>query len=94
MLKNHNCGELRPSHVGQQVTLAGWVNRQRDHGGLVFVDLRDRSGTVQVVANPDTAPDAHALLQQVRSEYVLQVVGVRPAPARGVDQPRPAHGAD
>jgi len=76
MLKNHNCGELRPSHVGQQVTLAGWVNRQRDHGGLVFVDLRDRSGTVQVVANPDTAPDAHALLQQVRSEYVLQVVGV------------------
>jgi len=76
MLKNHNCGELRPSHVGQQVTLAGWVNRQRDHGGLVFVDLRDRSGTVQVVANPDTAPQAHALLQQVRSEYVLQVVGV------------------
>jgi aspartyl-tRNA synthetase len=87
MLKNHNCGELQPSHVGQQVTLAGWVNRQRDHGGLVFVDLRDRSGTVQVVANPDMAPDAHALLQQVRSEYVLQVVGVVQARPEGLINP-------
>ena len=81
MLKTHNCGELRTSHAGQEVMLAGWVNRQRDHGGLVFVDLRDRSGTVQVVTNPDT-DSAHAIAQQVRSEYVLQV--------KGTVQPRPA----
>jgi aspartyl-tRNA synthetase len=82
MLKTHNCGELRTSHVGQQVTLAGWVNRQRDHGGLVFVDLRDRSGTVQVVTNPDTDAEAHTVAQQVRGEYVLQVIGtVQPRPA-------------
>ena len=81
MLKTHNCGELRTSHTGQEVTLAGWVNRQRDHGGLVFIDLRDRSGTVQIVTNPDT-DSAHAIAQQVRSEYVLQVIGaVQPRPA-------------
>jgi len=82
MLKTHSCGELRIEHAGQGVTLAGWVNRWRDHGGLVFVDLRDRSGLVQVVTNPDSAPAAHAAAQQARSEYVLQV--------RGVVQARPA----
>jgi aspartyl-tRNA synthetase len=81
MLKTHTCGELRTRHVGQEVTLAGWVNRRRDHGGLVFIDLRDRSGIVQVVANPDAAPEAHAAAQQARGEYVLQV--------RGLVQPRP-----
>jgi len=81
MLKTHGCGELRTTHVGQEVTLAGWVNRRRDHGGLVFLDLRDRSGIVQVVTNPDTAPEAHAVAQRARSEYVLQVQGiVRPRP--------------
>jgi aspartyl-tRNA synthetase len=81
MLKTHNCGELRNVHVGQEVLLAGWVNRWRDHGGLAFVDLRDRSGIVQIVADPDGSSDAHAALQQARSEYVLSV--------RGVVQPRP-----
>ena len=82
MLKTHSCGELRTRHVGQEVTLAGWVNRRRDHGGVIFVDLRDRSGVVQVVANPEGASDAHTVAQQVRSEYVLQVKGiVRPRPA-------------
>lgn len=87
MLKTHNCGELRAAHVGQEVTLAGWVNRRRDHGGLIFVDLRDRSGIVQVVANPDNSPDAHATLQQVRSEYVLQVEGVVQARPEGLTNP-------
>lgn len=81
MLKTHSCGELRAQQAGQQVTLAGWVNRRRDHGGLVFLDLRDRSGIVQVVTNPDVATEAHAVAQEVRNEYVLQVRGrvrVRP----------------
>jgi len=83
MLKTHSCGELRATHVGQEVTLAGWVNRRRDHGSLVFVDLRDRSGIVQTVTNPDVALEAHAVAQQARGEYVLQVKGiVRARPKR------------
>ena len=81
MLKSHACGELRTTHVGRVVTLAGWVNRRRDHGGLVFIDLRDRSGVVQVVANPDVGVEAHTEAQRARSEYVVQV--------RGVVEPRP-----
>ena len=87
MLKTHSCGELRTEHVGQEVALAGWVNRRRDHGGLVFVDLRDRSGIVQVVTNPDVAPEAHAAAQQVRSEYVLQVKGTVRARPEGLVNP-------
>ncbi len=87
MLKTHSCGELRTTHVGQEVTLAGWVNRQRDHGGLVFIDLRDRSGIVQVVANPDTASEAHAAAQQARNEYVLQVRGIVRARPEGLVNP-------
>jgi aspartyl-tRNA synthetase len=60
MLKSHNCGELRIGHVNQEVTLAGWVNRRRDQGGLIFIDLRDRWGVTQVTINAQVAPDAHA----------------------------------
>jgi aspartyl-tRNA synthetase len=87
MLKSHTCGELRTTHVGQEIVLAGWVNRRRDHGGLVFVDLRDRSGIVQVVANPDVDAQAHAAAQQVRSEYVLQVKGIVRARPQGLINP-------
>jgi aspartyl-tRNA synthetase len=76
MYKSHNCGDIRPEHVGQQVKLAGWVHRRRDHGGLIFIDLRDRSGFVQVVSNPDKSPDAHQKLVQVRSEWVIQLEGI------------------
>ena len=82
MLKSLNCGELRPEHDGQQVTLAGWVNRWRDQGGVIFIDLRDRSGICQVVAELENAPAAHACASQARNEYVLQVSGlvrIRPA---------------
>lgn len=81
MLKSHTCGELRKEHAGQTVILAGWVHRRRDHGGLVFIDLRDRFGLVQIVTDPDNAPAAHAGFEPVRNEWVLQVEGVvRPRP--------------
>ncbi len=90
MLKTHHCGELGPSHVGQEVTLAGWVHRQRDHGGLLFVDLRDRSGRVQVVCDAETPPEVTQVARSVRREYVLQVRGVvrrRPAEMVNPDLP-------
>jgi len=82
MMKSHRCGELRDTHAGQTVTLAGWVHRRRDQGGIVFIDLRDRWGLVQVVIDRDTTPEAHQVADTARSEYVIQVVGnvrVRPA---------------
>jgi aspartyl-tRNA synthetase len=75
MLKTHKCDELRTTHIGEEITLAGWVNRRRDHGGLIFIDLRDRSGIAQVVTNPEVAPEAHTTADKARSEYVLQVRG-------------------
>jgi aspartyl-tRNA synthetase len=75
VLKSHYCGELRAGHAEQPVTLAGWVHRRRDHGGLIFLDLRDSTGIVQVVVNPQSAPTAHAVAGEARNEYVLQVHG-------------------
>ena len=75
MFKTIDCGELRSDHEGQEVTLAGWVDRRRDHGNLIFIDLRDRSGIVQAVFNPDLHPEPHGLAGQVRSEWVVQVSG-------------------
>jgi len=75
LLKSHNCGELREKHAGQKVTLAGWVHRRRDHGGKVFIDLRDREGIVQVVFNPQVSQKAYEVAGSLRSEYVIQVTG-------------------
>lgn len=75
MQKTHNCGELQSTHDGMKVILAGWVHRRRDHGGVTFIDLRDRSGLVQIVANPEHSPKAHQDLAPVRSEWVIQVQG-------------------
>ena len=77
-----NCNDLSEAHIGQQHTLAGWVSRRRDHGGIIFVDLRDRSGIVQVVFNPELAPAASQTAEQLRSEWVISVQGTvtrRPA---------------
>ena len=92
MYKTFTCGELRLSHVGDTVTLAGWVNRRRDHGGVTFLDLRDRFGIVQVVANPEVSPQAHSAAADVRAEWVIQVEGiVRPRP-QGMKNPNLATG--
>ena len=72
MLKTHSCGELRKDHVGQTVTLAGWVNKRRDMGGVIFIDLRDRGGKAQIVVNSSDAADAFTKAETVRGEYVLQ----------------------
>ncbi len=81
MLKSVSCGALGKEQVDREVTLAGWVHRRRDHGGLIFIDLRDWRGIVQVVFNPEVAPQAHSMAQGLRSEWVLRVkgtVGLRP----------------
>ncbi|MGH2949248.1 MAG: aspartate--tRNA ligase, partial [Solirubrobacteraceae bacterium] len=69
------CGELDAARVGARVRVAGWVHRRRDHGGLVFIDLRDRSGLLQLVFHPEDSPEAHALAQRLRSEHVLTATG-------------------
>ncbi len=80
-MRSHYCGQLNEQHVGQEVSLCGWAHRRRDHGGVIFVDLRDREGIVQVVFDPDR-PESFALAESVRSEFVLQVKGlVRLRPA-------------
>jgi aspartyl-tRNA synthetase len=75
VLKSHYCGDLRKEHSGESVSLAGWVHRRRDHGGLIFLDLRDSRGIVQVVVNPQSAPEAHAVATGLRNEYVVQIKG-------------------
>ena len=75
MLKSHSCGELRKEHVGEKVALAGWVDRRRDHGGLIFIDLRDREGICQVVFNPEISRNYHEVASKMRSEYVVRVSG-------------------
>jgi aspartyl-tRNA synthetase len=73
--RTHLCGELRAAHAGQQVVLMGWVNRRRDHGNLIFLDLRDRSGIAQIVLDKELTPDGHLKGEQVRPEYVVAAVG-------------------
>nr|NIS61121.1 aspartate--tRNA ligase [Pseudomonadota bacterium] len=76
------CGSLKPSDAGREVVLMGWVQRRRDHGGVIFVDLRDREGIIQVVFNPEINPEVHTKAHKIRSEFVLAVKGevtMRPA---------------
>lgn len=75
MLKSHSCGELRKEHLGQEVTLAGWIHRRRDHGGLVFIDLRDGEGIAQIVLNPEVSDTAHEVADELRNEYVVKITG-------------------
>ena len=87
--RDTTCGALRASDAGRRVTVAGWADTRRDHGGLVFVDLRDFSGKVQLVINPERAPDAAAVAHEIRNEFVLQAEGeVTP---RRSDRREPEH---
>jgi aspartyl-tRNA synthetase len=90
MLKTHNCGELRTEQIGQRVTLAGWVHRYRSHGGVIFINLRDRSGIVQVTFDQKKTPEAFEAVEEARAEWVLQIQGTvrqRPPGTDNVDMP-------
>ncbi len=90
MMKTHTCGELREQDAGITVSLAGWVNRRRDQGGLIFIDLRDRWGITQIVADLEGTPEAHAVADSVRNEYVIKVTGkvrIRPEGTANPDLP-------
>ena len=92
MFRTHSCGELTAEHVGERVTLAGWVHRRRDHGGLVFIDLRDGAGLVQVVFNPEVSGAGHGVATGLRNEYVIQVAGDVAKRPPGTENPNIATG--
>src|SRR5437016_14121848 len=91
--RTHTCGDLNKEAIGQQVTLAGWVNRRRDHGGLVFLDIRDRYGITQVTCDPERSAEAHRVASEVRSEYVVQVSGKVVPRLAGTENPHLSTGA-
>ncbi len=88
-MRSHYCGAVNEQHIGQEVTICGWVHRRRDHGGVIFLDMRDREGLAQIVFDPDTK-ESFAMAERVRSEYVLQIKGIvraRPAGTENNDMP-------
>ncbi|MDB9525715.1 aspartate--tRNA ligase [Oscillatoria sp. CS-180] len=74
-MRTHYCGHLRATDIGETVTLFGWVDRRRDHGGVIFVDLRDRTGVVQIVSDPERTPDSFNIANDLRNEYVVRIKG-------------------
>lgn len=93
MLKSHSCGDLRSSNVGETVALAGWVHRRRDHGGVVFVDLRDSTGLVQVVLDPERLASQAETVRELRGEHVIRLVGDVVARPAGTENSKLATGA-
>ncbi|MCX7888020.1 MAG: aspartate--tRNA ligase, partial [Verrucomicrobiae bacterium] len=93
MTRTHHCNELRPAHVGQKVCLAGWVHVRRDHGGIIFVDLRDREGVTQIVFDPQHNRRSWELAQSLRSEFVVAVGGIVRVRPPGTQNPKLATGA-
>ncbi len=93
MLKSHSCGELSVDNVGSSVTLAGWVDRIRDHGGVVFIDLRDRFGVTQVTTGEDASSEIVDEASSLRNEYVVQIQGVVKRRPDGFENPNLKTGA-
>jgi len=91
-MRTHACGDLRADHDGEEVTLCGWVAHRRDHGGVTFIDLRDREGVVQVVCHPEEAPAAHDVAQSLRGEWVVRVTGTVRGRPEGMRNPALATG--
>jgi aspartyl-tRNA synthetase len=87
MYKTHSCGELTKTNIGDSVKLAGWVHRYRDHGGILFFDLRDRFGIVQIVIDPESLPEQYKIAEAIRAEWVIQVEGVVRARPAGSENP-------
>ncbi|MFT5664913.1 MAG: aspartyl-tRNA synthetase, partial [Gammaproteobacteria bacterium] len=88
-MRTHYCGELNQEHIGQEISVCGWVNRRRDHGGVIFIDLRDKKGVLQVVVDPDDA-DLFSNAESVRNEFVLKISGLvraRPEGTTNKDMP-------
>ncbi len=90
-MRSHCCGELNESNIGDSVTLCGWVHRRRDHGGVIFLDMRDRDGITQMVFDPDTV-ESFALAEQVRNEFVIQIEGLVRSRPEGTQNPEMATG--
>lgn len=89
-MRTHYCGKLRSQHVGETVTLCGWVDRRRDHGGVIFIDLRDRTGIVQIVSDPERTPNSYQDADALRNEYVVRVTGrVSPRPEESLNPKLP-----
>jgi aspartyl-tRNA synthetase len=86
--RSHYCGEITEEFMDGEVTIMGWVQRRRDHGGLIFVDLRDREGIVQLVFNPEDASGAHKKAHSLRSEFVLAVKGIVSRRPEGTENPQ------
>ena len=92
-MRTHYCTELSKDHIGQEVTVAGWSNNHRDHGGVIFIDLRDKSGLLQVVCDPTENSEVHQVATAVRDEFVLIVKGTIRARGEGLENPKLATGA-
>src|SRR5712691_11512845 len=90
--RTHNCNALRAADIGQQATLAGWVNSRRDHGGVIFIDLRDREGLTQVVFRPEEHPQVAEASHDLRSEDVIQITGKVAARLAGTENAKLATG--
>lgn len=93
MYRTHTCNELGKNHIGKEVTLSGWVKTRRDHGGLIFIDLRDRYGVTQIVTDPEHEKKAHGMLDSVRPEFVIQIKGTVRARPAGSENPKLKTGA-
>ncbi|MCY7331379.1 MAG: aspartate--tRNA ligase, partial [Pseudanabaena sp. CAN_BIN31] len=74
-MRSHYCGHLNTEHLGQTVSLCGWIDRRRDHGGVIFLDLRDRTGILQIVSDPQRTPISYELAGEMRNEYVVKIIG-------------------